>query len=337
MLENNSNNHVDWTIYTKKIWLKCGILAFIVVFLLLFKTLFDIILLILASALIAIYFYGFAGLVKRYLHLSSKISLIISVVFNLMLLVAFFWFVGARFQSQIYELTDILPGTIQQAKEQLGKSSLGSKALDYIDSTGSAKKTSAFIGRFFSSSFGILSDLYLVVLMSIFFIASPGVYKRGLVHLLPEKAKDKGDELMDQLGYVLKKWLKGQIIGFFFIAIFTGMGLLILGLPLVFTLALIAGLLNFIPNFGPIIAVVPAMLLALTQGPTTVLLVFGMYTLIQIIQSAVTQPLIQKKMISMPPVLTVVAQVDMGALSMTLVNELYVNKQTYHKYPIDEA
>jgi len=60
----------------------------------------------------------------------------------------------------------------------------------------------------------MLSDIYLVILMTMFFVASQGLYKAGIVHLLPEKAKDKGDELLDQLGNVLKKWLKGQIIGF---------------------------------------------------------------------------------------------------------------------------
>ena len=87
-----------------------------------------------------------------------------------------------------------------------------------------------------------------------FFTASPRLYKKGIIHLLPVKAKDVGDNLLNKLNDVLKKWIKGQIIGFFFIAILTGLGLWLLGIPLVFTLALIAGLLNFIPNFGPIIA-----------------------------------------------------------------------------------
>ena len=339
--EEKRKDPIDWDVYIKKNWIKWGILAFIVVFLLLFNAIVNILLLLLASALLAIYFHGFAGLLQRYLHLPAKISLIVSVIFNLLLLVGFFWFAGARLEAQITQLSDVLPSTVKNAKAQLDQSIIGRKALDYINSSGSAEKSSALIKRFFSSSFGILSDLYLIILMTMFFVATPQLYKRGIVHLLPEKAKDKGDELLNQLGDVLRKWLKGQIIGFFFIALFTGAGLWALGLPLVFTLALIAGFLNFVPNFGPIIAVVPAMLLGLMQGPTTALLVFGVYTLVQIIQSAVTQPIIQKKMISMPPILTVVAQVAMGtltgfwgvllatpivALGMVLTRELYIKK-----------
>ena len=348
--EDKSEYPVDWAVYIKKTWIKWSILAFIAVFLLLFKAIIDLVLLLLASALLAIYFYAFAGLLKRYMNISAKLSLVVSIIFNLLLLAGFFWFAGARINSQIALMSDTFPTTIQKAKAQLNQSVIGQKALDYLNSSGSAAKSSALIKRFFSSGFGILSDLYLIVLITMFFIASPGLYKRGIVHLLPEKAKDKGDELLDQLGEVLKKWIKGQIIGFFFISVFTGLGLWALGMPLVFTLALIAGFLNFVPNFGPIMAVIPAMLLALLQGPGTVLLVFCMYTLVQLIQNAVTQPLIQKKMISMPPVLTVVAQVAMGALTgfwgvllatpivaiaMTLIRELYVKKQTYHKYPVE--
>ncbi|QJD95741.1 AI-2E family transporter [Mucilaginibacter robiniae] len=348
--EDKSKEPVDWAVYIKKTWIKWSILALIAVFLLLFKAIVSIILLTLASALLAIYFYGFTGLLQRYLHLPAKVSLIVSVTLNLLLLVGFFWFAGSRLESQITQLSDTLPSTIQHAQSQLQQSALGSKVLDYINSSGTGGKTSAFVRHFFSSSFGALSDLYLIILITMFFVASPMMYKRGVVHLLPETAKDKGDELLDQLGDVLKKWIKGQIIGFFFIAVFTGLGLWALGLPLVFTLALIAGFLNFVPNFGPIIAVIPATLLGLMQGPTTALLTFGLYTLVQVIQSAVTQPIIQKRMISMPPVLTVVAQVAMGALTgfwgvllatpivaigMTLVQELYVKKQTYHKYPLN--
>ena len=164
--------------------------------------------------------------------------------------------------------------------------------------------------------------------------------------MLPVKAKDKGNELINELGSVLKKWLKGQIIGFFFIAVLTGICLLIIGMPLVLTLALIAGLLNLIPNFGPIIALVPAVLIGFMQSPTTAIIIICMYTFIQIVQTGVTQPLIQKRMVNIPPALTVLGQVALGliggfwgvllavpvvAILMTVINKLYVEQQAHHE------
>lgn len=337
--------------YTKKVWITVGIIILMVIFFLLFKALFSLILLTLAGTLMAVYFYGCAGLLQRYVHLSPKLSIILSVVINIVLLAGFFWFMGARLQQQASQLSDTLPKTIQQLKSKINESTLGGKVMNYLNSSGNSKKTMAVVKSFFSSGFGILSDVYIVVLIGLFFTASPSVYKKGIIHLLPPKAKDTGDALLNDINDILRKWLKGQIFGFFFIAVLTGIGLLILGMPLVLTLALIAGILNLIPNFGPIIALIPAVLLALTKGTTTVIIIICIYTFIQIIQSAVTQPLIQKKMISIPPALVIMGQVAMGTLGgfwgvllaapivasiMLLVNKLYVEKQSHHKYEVKE-
>ncbi len=332
--------------FSKKIWIIGGIFALIVVFLLLFKALFSLLLLVFAGVIITVYFYGIAGIFQRNFHWSSKLSIILSVILNLILLVAFFWFVGARIQQQVSQLVDTLPATIQKARDQINQTPIGNKLLQQLNSSGDSQKSLAAVKGFFSSSFGVLSDLYIVILLTAFFTASPTLYKKGLIKSLPTKAKDKGADLIEKISSLLKKWLKGQIIGIFFIAIVTAIGLLIIGMPLVLTLALIAGLLNFIPNFGPLIALIPAVLIALMQGPTTALLIFGMYTLIQIIQSAVTQPIVQKKMISIPPALTIIGQVAMGALAgfwgvllatpfvailIVLVQELYIDKQSAGK------
>ena len=340
MTDTNNNSKVNYS-FTQKVWIAVGVVLFAVVFFLLFKALFNLLLLILAGVLMAVYFYGCADLLKR-LHLSSKLSIILSVILNILLLAGFLWFMGARLQQQIAELSDTLPKTIQHAKEQMSETAIGSKILNYLHSSGNSKKTIAVAKQFFSSGFGILSDAYIVVLVGLFFTASPSLYKKGLVKLLPTKAKKQGEELLNEISDLLRKWLKGQIFGFFFIAVLTAIALLILGMPLVLTLALIAGLLNLIPNFGPIIAFIPAALLGLMQGTTTVIILACIYTLIQVIQSAVTQPLIQKKMINIPPALIIIGQVAMGSLAgfwgvllatpvvailMRVINKLYVDKQ----------
>ncbi|MEO6869941.1 MAG: AI-2E family transporter [Ginsengibacter sp.] len=351
MAENDTNQSQEKLSYQKKVWIAGGILTLLIVILLLFKTLFSILLLTLAGALFAIYFHGCAGFFKKHLHISSGWSLALSIVVNLLLLVAFFWFIGARLQQQVSQLTDTLPQTIDNGKAYLQKTTLGSKALHYLNSSGDSQKTKSIIKSFFSSSFGILSDVYIILLLGIFFIASPFTYKKGIVHLLPQKAKDKGALLLDEIHDVLKNWIKGQLFGFLFIAVLTGLGLWVIGMPMILTLALIAGLLNFIPNFGPIIALVPAGLIGLTQGTTTAILVLCLYTFIQLVQSAVTQPLIQKKMVSIPPALIIFGQVAMGllggfwgvllatpvvAIIMTVVNKLYVEEQQYHKYKFEK-
>ena len=328
--------------FKNKVWIAAGILLLIILIAYLFATLLNLLLLVLAGALMAIYFHGFADVLKRKLKIGSPYGLILSVVFNVVVIGLFFWFVGDRLNSQLDELSSKLPQTVANAKQWLSEKPLGQKILNYATNTLDSGKTGALIKTFFSSTFGILSDLYIVILLGMFFTASPIVYRKGVIHLIPTKGKATAEKLWNEIHHVLKNWLKGQIFGFFFIAILTGLGLWLLGMPLVLALALVAGLLNFIPNFGPLIALIPATLLGLMQGPNTALLVVGLFTLIQIIQSTVTQPLIQKKMVSVPPALLVFGQVAMGviagfwgvllatplvAIVMTLVNRLYVEKQ----------
>ena len=337
--------------YIKKVWIAGGIFTLFIIFLVLFKTLFSVLLLTLAGALFAIYFHGCAGFFKKLFHISSGFSLALSIILNMILIVTFFLFVGARLQQQVSDLTDVLPQTLENGKAYLQKTKVGTKILDYLNSSGDSQKTMSMVKSFFSSSFGILSDLYIILLLGVFFIASPFTYKKGIVHLLPPKAKAKGDQLLDDIHRVLKNWIKGQLFGFLFITVLTAFGLWAIGMPLILTLALIAGILNFIPNFGPIIALVPAGLIGITESPNTFILVLCLYTFIQLIQSAVTQPLIQKKMVSIPPALIIFGQVAMGllggfwgvllatpviAIIMTVVNKLYVEEQSFHKHKLEK-
>jgi predicted PurR-regulated permease PerM len=342
MPDTTSNEQSEPKTFQKKVWIVGGIAALIIVGILLINMWLRVLFLVLAGILVAIYFHSCADILKKYLHWPSKLSVAVSVIVNILLLVAFFWFVGARLQDQVAQLSDTLPETIQNAKDQLNQSVLGSKMVDLLNRSGSSKKTNDVARQFFSSSFGVLSDIYIVFLLALFFTAAPSQYKKGIISLFTGKAKQKVSDLIEELRIILRKWIEGQIIGFLFIAILTGIGLLILGMPLVLTLALIAGLLNMIPNFGPLIALVPAVLIALMQGPTMAIIIICMYTFIQIIQTAVTQPVIQKKMVNIPPALTVFGQVALGMLAgfwgvllavpvvvifMTIINKLYVEKQ----------
>ncbi len=124
------------------------------------------------------------------------------------------------------------------------------------------------------------------------------------------------------------------------VMILTGISLSIL--PMWLALAIIAGILNFIPNFGPLIAMIPAVLVALMQSSATAAIVAGMYIVIQVVESNFIKPMVQRKLISIPPALIIMAQLLISPLTggwglvlatplmviiMILVQELYVNER----------
>jgi len=100
--------------------------------------------------------------------------------------------------------------------------------------------------------------------------------------------------------------------------VFTALGLWLLGIPLALTLGTIAGLLNFVPNIGPIIAGVPAVLIAWTLGPVPALYVLLLYIFLQSLDGYVLTPLIQQRTVALAPALTITAQLLFGALAGTM-------------------
>ncbi len=309
------DNHADELSYQKKVWIKGGIYALIVILILLFKATFSVFLLIFAGVLIAIFFLGLSGLICRKTKWKHGVCLTISVIGIILLTIGLFWLMGAKIQTQIAELNDTLPATIVNAKSHLSQNPIGKKLVEKVNSPETMKKTNALVSTFFKTTFGVFGDIYVILFLGIFFTVSPNVYKKGLVQLIPKKGQKKGEAIVNKLGDNLKKWLKGKFFAMFVVFVLTSIGLLILGIPLWLVLALIAGLLNFIPNFGPLIAMIPAVLVALMQGPSTAAIVAGLYILIQVVESNFITPMVQQKLISIPPALIISAQLLISPLT----------------------
>lgn len=327
--------------FTAQVWTIAGIITLIVLLVNILQMTFNVLLLILAATLLAVFFRRLAGRIRQWTGWSETLSLVLAIVSTLVFIGLFFWLAGATIQQQVAQLSKTLPQTVDQLRQQMGNSPLGQQVLGRLKS-GSGPDPAKLVQTFFRSTFGVLGDLYVVLLVGIFFTASPKVYVNGFVKLLPPKAQPGGQRLLQAVGDTLGKWLKGQLLAMLIVAVSTAIGLLIIGVPMALVLALIAGLLNFIPNIGPLIAMVPAVLVALMQGPTTALLVVGLYLLVQALESNLITPQIQKRMINMPPALILIAQLFMGVLTggwglvlatpltailITVIGELKVKKE----------
>ncbi|TDH28619.1 AI-2E family transporter [Segetibacter sp. 3557_3] len=328
--------------FPAKVWITGGVFALIVVVLLLIKATFNVLLLILAGALIGVLFRGMNGLLQRKTGWKSKVSLPVTILGTLILFVLLSWFIGAKVQEQSQELSKALPGTIENAKNYLNQSSLGQQLLQKVSSPEAKKQAQTFAQSFFKTSFGVLGDVYVVLFLGIFFTVGAANYKHGIVALVPKKGKTEASRVLDKLGENLTKWLKGQLFAMLVVFVLTAIGLAIIGIPLWLILAIIAGILNFIPNFGPMIAMVPAILVALVESPAKAAFVAGLYILVQVAESNFITPMVQKKLLDTPPAMIIIAQLLMTTLTggwgiilaiplfvllMTLVQELYINKQ----------
>lgn len=339
----NQDTNTALKIFDQKVWRAVGIVAVTLVLLWIFKVTIQVLLLLFTATLVALFFQGLAGLIQKKTGWRTGISLAVSVLGSLLLIVLLFWFIGAKVQSQITELSDTLPASIENAKAKMSQNPIGARLLKGMGSGGDMMKQAAPAAqRFFTTSFGVLGDIYAILFLGIFFTISPQIYSTGLVRLFPLKARPGATKVLQEMAHTLTQWLKGQLFAMLVVAILTWIGLAILGVPMATALALIAGIFNFVPNLGPLVAMIPAVLVAMMQGGNTALLVAGLYLLVQALESNLITPFIQNKMISIPPALILIGQLMMGtllgvmgiilatpivAIIMVVVRELYIKKQ----------
>jgi predicted PurR-regulated permease PerM len=186
---------------------------------------------------------------------------------------------------------------------------------------------------------GTIVSLLLVVFLAIYMAADPGLYRGGLIKLMPPNRRPRTAEILDMVGDVLLWWMIGKFAQMLLVGIAIYLGLFFLGMPFALSLALLAAVLDFIPNFGPIIAAIPAILLASNDGTEQVGWILILYVGVQTVESYFLTPLVQQKTVSLPPALTITTQVIIGLLTgglglalatpltaagMVLIREVYV-------------
>lgn len=345
-MNSSSGNTKKELSYIQKVWQTVAIVALLVVVILIARVAFNVLLMILAGALIAVYFHGFGDLIERKTKLNRRLSMIISIGGSFLFLGTLLWFMGSKMQDQISVLSDSLPNTITAAKVKMDETHTGRKILTYLSGDNSEKLFST-AQQFFSTSFGVMGNLYVIILLAIFFTANPSIYKNGIIMLVPPKNKPLARVAIDRISTALKGWLKGTMLSMVLITFMIATGLTIMGIPGAMVLAMFTGMLKLIPNFGSMAAMIPGVLLALTVSTNTAIIVALIYVISQTIVSNIVTPLIQKRMINLPPALTIISQVIMGTLSgalgiilavpllaiiIILVDELYVKKmETEHR------
>lgn len=251
--------------------------------------------------------------------------------------------IAPRVGEQIGELRETLPASWQKLEAQLAKYSWGRQTLDvaqeadqYLPETDTLARKA--LGIFYTTA-GALSSVLVVLFLGACLAIEPETYVGGFVRLVPKPRRQRARDVLAAIRQTLAWWFLAVFGAMTIVGVLTGVGLALLGIPLAFTLGLIAGLLAFIPNVGPIIAAIPAMLLAFTISPTSALHVALLFVAVQTVESYAIKPILERKTVSLPPALTGLVQLALGlsvgmlgvilaapvtAAGIVLVRKLYV-------------
>lgn len=303
----------------------------------------NLLLLLFAGILVSILLRRFRGFIRNTTGLGEGLSLAIVALIVFAAIAAVGWMVADRMSSQAAEFIDRLQTALPAVRARLEGYEWAQQVIDQLPSL-----SEAFVGRggvlsrlpgVASITLGLIVNVVVVIVVGLYLALQPGLYSAGIKHLLPFRARRRAGEVLSAIDEALGRWLLGRFGLMVINGGLTAAALWLLGVPLALTLGVIAGVLNFIPNVGPFIAAVPAVLIAFVQSPKTALYTMIVYLVVQMVDAYILTPLVDRKSVELPPVVTIAAQVLLGlmfgfvglllaspltAAAMILVKMLYV-------------
>jgi predicted PurR-regulated permease PerM len=261
---------------------------------------FDVILVVVGAIIVAALLRLIAEPFASWGRLPQAVALTISGAIIVGALAGAAYLFGTRIDA---ELTDVLERATTAAASittQLQGSDLGKIVLSHIQG-GSGFSLPTLVTSLFSVSVTFIGAFVVTVIAGFYLAAQPGLYRRGLGQLFPLEWRGNVDETLDDIGRGLQLWLIGVLIQMVLIGILSTAAVWLIGLPSPLALGVIAGLAEFIPYLGPIIAAVPAVLVAVTKGGDATLWTIVAYLVIHQIEGNLIAPLIQRRMVYIPP------------------------------------
>ena len=277
----------------------------------------DLLLMAFAGLLLALFLRGGADWIARWTKLPSGLALLAFIV----LIAAGFILVGVYaapvVADQVNQLTQQIPRAVAALRARLEQQAWAQQIIEQVKPERLLSAGSLLAGpatTAFAAAFGALGNLAIIGVLGLFLAIDPPTYAKGVRQLFPPAQRPRAEVVMAEVATALRGWLVAQFSSMAVIGLLTAVGLWVLGVPLIVALGLLAALLTFIPNLGPILAAIPALLLALASDPVSALWVLMLYIAVQLIEGNVTTPLIQQHTIALPPALAIGMQVLLGTL-----------------------
>lgn len=288
--------------------------------------------LVFGAILVALLFRSLADPLARWSGLPESMALTASVLLVFGLIAGAVWLMGDAVRTQLMVLSQAVPAAWEALEARLDDWGLAEQVEAMIaDLTPSGSGIVSSVGGFAMSFGSGLADLLLILVGGVYLAAQPKLYRTGLLKLVPPRRRQLAAEALDDSGRSLRLWLIGQLVAMVIIGTVTGVGLWLLGVPSALTLGILAGLLEFVAIIGPIIAAIPALLIALTQGVDMALWTLALYVVVQQLESNLLQPIIQQKAVDLPPALLLFSIV-VGGLLFGLIGVLLAAPMTVLAY-----
>ncbi len=297
----------------------------------------DFLLVLVGSVLVATLLELVSEPFVRWCRLPRWVALLIAGLLVLVAIGGSAFLFGTQMSSELEDVLSRANSATTSITKTLQNSQFGRLVLSHI--SGEMPSLSSLLGDVLKISLHLVEAVIFIVFAGIYLAAQPDLYRSGAAYLFPGKSRLIAADTIDDIGRALRLWLLGQLIQMLLIGLLSTFAVWLIGLPSPLALGAIAGIAEFVPYLGPILAAIPALLVAVTQGLYPVLWTLVAYIAIHQVEGNLIAPIIQRHMVLVPPatlLLSIVAisllfgnaaivfAAPMTVISFVAVKKLYV-------------
>lgn len=288
----------------------------------------DIILLAFAGALLAIILHSCADWVDRHTPrvISHRLSYAV-ILLGIVLVVGLigYWVIPSTV-SEISQVIKIIPQSLAEITAYLNQKPWGKYVVSEAHNLMASASGDQQLSRVTTGVEEAVEGAFVILVVGFYGALYARGYAVGLLDLVPRKKRLRVAQISQAIIYTLRWWLIGQLIPMVILGVATTVGLWLLGVPLAPVLGLVTGAMVFIPYVGAWIAFVPTALVSLTRGPDTLIYVTILYLAVHVTEGYALVPLVQKRAVLLPPVITILSQLFMwkvaGLLGVALATPI---------------
>lgn len=218
--------------------------------------------------------------------------------------------------SQADELRDELPGLTEEGLSWVSDAS-GLEEGEISDLAERAVRRAVDVELVTRIGIGVVTALagVLLILVTVLYIAMrPDPLRNAVLRMFPPQRRPWAEVVMGRLREAWLGWLKGTFVSMVLVGALIYVGLLLIGVPYALAFAVLAGLLEFVPYIGPVVAATPAILVAFSESVGAGIATIALYVVVNQVEGNVLIPLIMARAVDVHPAVVAFGLVVIGSL-----------------------
>ncbi len=230
------------------------------------------------------------------------------------------YFAGSQISQQAAQFPEIVSGQLATTIDWLREKGFAISQENVQSMINQLASGVGTVTRAIGGVFGGLATLLLIAIIGIYLAVEPRLYERGVAWMLPRGRRTEFYTTVTQMGHTMRRLMAGRLVGMVFEGIFTYFMLVGYGvvtgdvIPMAVLLAILTGLLAFVPNIGALISGVLMVLVGFSGGMEMGIYTIFVYFLVQNIDGYIVIPMIARKTVDLAPALVLGMQLTMGIL-----------------------